>query len=164
MLNRYSLTDYTLAVTINGSNIDGIDNTNFIIGGPAARTDNDNYGGYIGSITVSRSAEMWKTTGDYTGGYIHVKNLDRTGTVKVSINQLSDNIIRLSKILNICENKNNENDDLSIDLMITHAATGKSIVVCTDCRITKIPDQTFSSDPSNQEWTFTCGVIDIKYE
>ena len=158
MINRYALVDYILSITFTGNQISGISGNTFSIGGPAASTG----GGYIGEITLSRSAEMWKTTGDYTGGYVHTKNLDRTGTVKVTINQLSDDIVRLNTIFNLYEQSNTSNDR-QLTLSVMNAATGDTVATCTDCRIVKLPDQVFGTDVASQDWEFTCGIINIEY-
>ena len=166
MLNRYALADYQLTVKVSSNiNIPGISGESFTIGGPASTSYNSegSQGGYIGDITISRKASMWTTDSDYTGGYVHVKNLDRTGTAKVSLNQLSDNIIRLNTIFSLCEARGTSENE-AITLIVTNSATNKVVATCTDCRIVKQPDQVFANSPTMQAWEFTCGIVDIVYE
>ena len=166
MLNRYALADYQLTVKVSSNiGIPGISGESFTIGGPADASYNSegSQGGYIGDITISRKAAMWSTESDYTGGYVHVKNLDRTGTARVSINQLSDNVIRLNTIFKLCEARGTSENE-ALTLIVTNSATNKVVATCTDCRIVKQPDQTFSTNPNMQPWEFTCGIVDILYE
>lgn len=162
MTNQYSLADYTLTVSFvnyfNKLTTDGTsaDTHSFTIGGPAETSNDKSYGGYIGNITVNRTESLWSTSGDYTGGYVHNKNLNKTGTVSVQINQLSDAVIKLIKIFELYYD-----DDATINLTITNIATNTTIALCTDCKISTIPQLSFGNSATTQPWTFTCGVIDF---
>lgn len=180
---RYSLSDYILVVTIPseikslfsiGTTSDGQttskDETSFSIGGNNS---------YTGSVTVSYKTDQWITTGDATGSWVHTMSRDRTGTVSVSINQVSDRIKTLIRLcqayydLNSSQNigENNafdgtasfsDKDVSSVSRGITLTVNDRNnnvLCTCLDCYITKIADQQFAASPNDQNWSFTSGRI-----
>lgn len=158
--NRYSLADYELAVEIPSSVATtlGVTDNVIIIGGPGSSPNtNDNLGSFVGTITVSRSNDLWSTEGDATGSWVHNKNLNRTGTCSVSLRQVSDKIITFAQLCTAYETI----QDASAGLTLTVRATNGSgdIAVCNDCYITKMPDQNFGETAEMQTWTFTCGQV-----
>lgn len=156
MINRYSLADHTVKITLpddlymGGTNLGGKVLT---IGGPG---QNGQDGSFVGSIGVGRTNDMWSTTGDPTGSWVHNKNLDRTGSVTLSIRQVSDDVIRLMMVSNVFEQDSDRNGKgCKIEVF-----SGADVVArAEDCYITKIPDQNFGETAENQEWAWTAGRV-----
>lgn len=144
-MKRYCLANYILTIDI-PEDI-GFGSTSVSIGGE---------GSYLDSITISRPTEMFKTEGDSTGSWVHTKSLDKTGTVTVSIKQVSDKIAVFKALMNVYGNLNTEADGLTLTLRDT---LNNDICICEDCLIDKIPDQSFEAEPKSQSWSFTCGRI-----
>lgn len=144
-MKRYSLANYILTADI-PEDI-GFGTQTVSIGGE---------GSYLNSITVTLSQSLFTTQGDNTGSWVHVKNLNRTGTVDVSIKQTSDRIATFKGLINVYSNLNRDSSGMTLTLRDTNDNT---ICVCEDCLLQKIPDQVFGSEPENQRWTFTCGKI-----
>lgn len=113
-------------------------------------------GSYMDTITISLTEDLFKTEGDNTGSWVHIKNLNKTGTAKISIKQVSDKIATFKALVNIYSNLNTEASGMTLTLRDT---LNNTICVCEDCLLTKIPDQKFGNEPDIQEWTFTCGKI-----
>lgn len=146
---RYSLSDYILSVTLPSTlaaTVLGSPNETLSIGGEQS---------YVGGITVSFSKNTWETTGDYTGSYVHVLNKDRTGTIQIDINQVSDAVTRLIRIFELYYSGNYDGCTLSV----TDATDNKEVCRAESCLIQKIPDQQMSESPQDQQWVFTCGRI-----
>ena len=156
MINRYSLADHTAKITLPaGLSMGGVDLGGKVItiGGPG---QNGQHGSFVGSIAVSRAANMWSTTGDPTGSWVHNKNLDLTGAVTLSIRQVSDDVIRLMMISNIFAADNDRNGKgCKIEVF-----SGDDIVSrAEDCYIVKVPNQNFGESAENQEWEWTAGYV-----
>lgn len=142
---KYSLANYILSVEPNDSQIKDMFGGTIAIGGE---------GSYLGSISLSLANPQWSTTGYATGAWIHSKNLDRHGTVTVTLSQLSDPV---SRFIQVCaRNYGNDYDGFTLSLS---DISGKRIATCVDCYITQIPDQTFADTAGTQSWSFTCGQI-----
>ena len=143
-MKKYSLSDYILSFTSNDSIIDNIFGS-VSIGGE---------GSYLGSITIGGLPNLWDTTSFATGGWVHNKNLSRTGTVNITLNQLSDAV---AKFIQLC-NTYYTGDFDGLTLSLTDR-NGQLVAECIDCYIQKIPDQSFNESSSDQTWTFTSGKI-----
>lgn len=144
---RYCLADYIVSITPSDSTLRSMF-SKVTIGGE---------GNAIDSITISRSTNMWSTEGFATGAWVHNKSLDRTGTVQLSLSQLSEKISKLKKMCEVFYN----GDYSGFTITVTDS---KSNVVasCNDCYLVKIPTQTFGNSAGTQSWTFTCGEVDFK--
>ena len=102
MIHQYSLADYqliividpTVAQALNLRDENGNLLSNFSIGGPGENGE----GSFVGQILVSRNQELFTTTGDATGSWVHDKNLNRTGTITVEITQISDQVVQLVQL------------------------------------------------------------------
>lgn len=143
-MKRYSLADYILSIDAVETSIRNLFGT-LSIGGD---------GSAIGSISLSTATDMWSTKGYATGAWVHNKSLDRHGTCTVSINQLSDTVIRLIKLCSIFYTGNYQ----GLTLAVSDSA-GNRVATCTDCYIVKIPDQSWGTEAEDQSWQFTCGKI-----
>lgn len=156
MTNRYSLADYQLILTIPDEIPTSVISTrNIAIGGPGENGE----GSFVGTITVSRNTDAWKTTGDATGSWVHELSLDKTGICSVNINQISDLVIRLTQLCSIFESIQGNYPGLTITINSNSSEDGMPICICEDCYITKIPDQQFQTASQPQEWRFTCGRV-----
>ena len=107
MIHQYSLADYQLTIGLSDNvarqlglrDANGNLLTNFTIGGPGE----DNQGSFVGQIVVTRNTNLFSTTGDATGSWVHDKNLDRTGSIQVDITQISDDVITLVQLCQMFE-------------------------------------------------------------
>lgn len=157
--NRYALSDYILTLKLpdNSELLEksGLTSAQFSIGGPG---QNGLDGSFLGNIVVKRNGSVWSTEGDATGSWVHSKSLNRTGSVQLDINQVSDDVIRLAMICNAYESIQDAVPGLSI--LVTSAADINNIVAtCTDCYIQEVPDHKFGDKAADYSWTFTCGRV-----
>ena len=143
---RYSLASYILAATSDNSDIKNIFQ-DVTIGGE---------GDALSSITIQVNDKLWETESFATGAWVHNKNLSRTGTVEISISQLSDKVAKFKTFVN--HFYDSSFDDSSITMTLQDS-TGASIAICEDCYPTQIPSQEFGSKSTDQRWIFTCGRI-----
>lgn len=146
-MTRYSLADHILTVTIPANLANEFGVNTLTIGGE---------GSYTSSISVSLSSQLWSTEGDASGSWAHNKNLNRTGTVTVQINQLSEKIAKFITLCNLYYKSNVDYDGLTL---VVESVNNGTVATCTDCYIQGIPSQDFGASAANQQWTFTCGKI-----
>lgn len=144
-MKRYCLANYILTADI-PEDI-GFGSQSVSIGGE---------GSYLDTITVHLNSSLFSTQGDNTGAWVHIKNLDKTGTVTISINQMSDKIASFKALMNIYNNMDSDAAGMTLTL---RDSLNNTICVCEDCVIENIPDQAFGSTPTTQTWTFLCGRI-----
>lgn len=167
MIHQYSLADHQL--TIGLSEIvarslglrDSYGNllTNFTIGGPGENGE----GSFVGQIVVKRNKDLFTTTADATGSWVHDKSLDRTGTIEVNINQISDDIVLLSQLCQIFESLQTNMPGLELTISSTASGTSTTIATGRDGYIQKLPDVTFAESAQPLTWIFTCGQIIYDY-
>ena len=144
---RYSLADHVVTITLpesvaTNAGISG----NISIGGE---------GSYMGSITVSRPTALYTTEGDSTGSWVHSKNLNKTGTVSIELNQLAPQIETLKNLFKIYE----KSSTITEGMTLTITEGDETVAVCNDCYVDKMPDQVFGDTASKQNWTLTCGQV-----
>lgn len=160
-MNRYSLTDYVLSVKVpeelrevfSDEDIDYSSNI-ISIGGD---------GSYVGSITLHRNSNQWTTEGDHTGSWVHNKNKDKTGTLTVSITQISDKVKMLVRLYETYYSSDTVTEGLTITVTkATGNGNQEDVATCTDCYIQAIPDIAFGESAADQSWVFTCGKIDFR--
>lgn len=162
-MKRYSLADYILSVKVPDElrvifGADSTDETNSLdnvisIGGN---------GSYVGQIQISLKEAMWSTNGDHTGSWVHNKNLNKTGTLEVQLNQVSDQIKVLIRLYETYYSSDTITEGLTIT--VNKAVGGgnqETVCTCTDCYIQEIPNQSFGDNAATQDWIFTCGKIDF---
>ena len=163
MIHQYSLADYQLTIGLS-DNIaqrlglrDAYGNllTNFSIGGPGE----DGQGSFVGQIVVNRVQDLFTTTGDPTGSWVHDKNLNRTGTIAIDITQISDDIITLVQLCQIFESVQTNMPGLELTINSVASETATTMVTGKDCYIQKLPEFTLGETASRLTWTFTCGQI-----
>lgn len=146
---KYSLADYILNIQSNDPSIaaifGGVDGLS--IGGE---------GSVLDSLSINLDNNLWDTTSYATGGWVHSKNLSRSGTAQITLNQLS---VKLGKLKQLCNMYyGGDYDGLTATLI---DSTGKEIAKCEDCFVQKIPSQDFGQNAGTQTWTLTCGKITI---
>lgn len=146
---RYSLSNYRLSITIPTSLASQFGLEEFSVGGEGSYTD---------SITISYDSSLFTTRGDATGSWVHEKNLSRVGTVVVSLNQVSKQVVRFKRLCNLFYSAIDSIDEEGLTMVLTDEKN-QIVATCNDCYIAKIADQSFSSSTANQSWTFTCGKI-----
>ena len=152
-MSRYSLADYR--VTIEGL-LPGIsDPIRITIGGAGENGE----GSCLGEIKVTRNTELWNTVADATGSWVHNRNLDKTGTVELSLRQVSDDVVRLIQLCSSYENVTSDATGLTITVSPSHSYSVKAEAFCNDCFPVKVPDQVFGDTAAEQSWVFTCGQV-----
>lgn len=144
---KYSLSDYIVSIQPNDAGIKRIFG-NIVIGGEGDATD---------SIIARLANDLWSTTGFATGAWVHNKNLDRHGTVELSVSQLSEKVAKLKQFCNLYYGGEYSGATITISDIY-----GIKVCTCVDCYVTKIPDQQYSSTAGNQTWQFTCGEISFQ--
>lgn len=145
---KYSLSKYILSIKPSTDLASAINDFGTIsIGGE---------GSYLDNITITPNGRLWSTTGFATGGWVHDKNLDRTGTVSITLNQMSDAV---QKFIRLCETFYESDYDGFTLTLTTNEVDKKVVATCIDCYIQQIPAQAFQASAQTQTWTFTCGKI-----
>lgn len=147
---KYSLAKHILTITIPDNLVGDFGAQSISIGGE---------GSYLDSITLTYNSQLWTTTGDATGSWVHDQNLDRTGTAEISIKQVSPSVGRFKTLCNLYFNSYIDYDGLTLELS---DIAGNIIATCNDCYIQKIPNQAYQATSQNQTWTITCGKITIR--
>lgn len=148
MSKRYSLASYYLSISIPTEVANSFGADEITIGGE---------GSYLDTISIALSTDLYSTKGDATGSWIHTKNYNRTGTIQLTINQVSDAVARLKSLFNIYYSLDEEAEGLTLTLK--SSLNNVAVAICNDCVITKIPDQSFGSETSTQQWTLNAGKI-----
>ena len=163
MIHQYSLADYQLTIGLSDSIAqllglrDSFGNllTNFSIGGPGENGE----GSFVGQITVSRTEDLFKTTGDPTGSWVHDKSLNRTGTIGIDITQISDDVVTLVQLCQIFESVQTNMPGLELTINSVASATATTMITGRDCYIQKLPELQLGEAATRMSWVFTCGQI-----
>lgn len=156
MNNRYSLADYTLTVIFNDSSFvsaAGLSSNSISIGGEES---------YLNNFTISyANSSIWTTSADSTGSYVHNKNLQKNGSIQISINQMSEQVKQFIQICNVYFSSSNIHSGATIKVYANNGTDNVADLICTatSCFIQGIPPQGFAAQAQNQNWTFTCGKI-----
>lgn len=145
-MKHYSLSDYRLSITFNNVTLRNAFGT-ITIGGQGSTTD---------SISVEPNGTLYSTASYATGGYVHEKNLDKTGKAKVSLNQMSEACYVLNNVVKMYYQANYEGATISVV-----DADGRTVATCKDCVPTSQPARTFGQSSGMLDWEWTCGVIDF---
>ena len=166
MIHQYSLADYqvtigwkSIAQMLNLRDPEGNLLTNFTIGGPGENGE----GSFVGQIIVNRSKELFTTTGDATGSWVHDKSLDRTGTITIEITQIADSVITLVQLCQIFESIQSNVPGLEISINSASSGVSNTMVSGKDCLIQKLPDLTLAETAGRLSWVFTAGQIIYEY-
>ena len=147
MAKRYSLANYIVTITINDSKVAAIFGDQLQIGGEGSYTD---------SISVGYSNSLYDIAADKTGSYVFNKNLDKSGTVSISLAQVSDKVAKLRTLFNLYVTSSEELDTFTITVS---SETEGAIATCEDCLLAKMPNQEFDDASKSQTWEFVCGKI-----
>lgn len=158
---RYSLTDYILSVKVPEELRDVfIEDSNDTIDAASNIISIGGDGSYTGSINVTTNTAQFTTEGDATGSWVHNQSKDKTGTIRVTINQVSDKVLLLVRLYQTYYASNTTTEGLTLTISkATGNGNQESVCVGTDCLIGKIPDIDFGQTADNQDWNFTCGRI-----
>ena len=150
---RYSLADYVLAVKVPEelSELFADDSNNtFKIGGE---------GSYLSNISVSLNENMYSTSGDSTGSWVHNRSLNQTGTCSITVSMLAPGASTLKRVCNIYYSSSKFIPGLTLAIQNNN---GETLIDMEDCYIQKIPTHAYQSDAQDQTWSFTCGKITFK--
>ena len=120
-------------------------------------------GSFVGQIVVRRNKDLFSTTGDATGSWVHDKNLDRTGTIEIDITQISDDVVMLSQLCQIFESLQTNIPGLELTISSTGSGVATTIVTGRDSYLQKLPDLTFGENAQKLTWIFTCGQVIYDY-
>lgn len=143
---KYSLAKYSLTITTNDSRLQEIFGESLTIGGQGSTTD---------SISVSQSSGPMQINAYATGGYVFSQSYDRSGTASININQVSDAVNKLKKLLKATYTI--EYDPFTI---VVSDNEGNQVVSCKDCYLgNSLPTQSFSESAADQTWNFICGQV-----
>lgn len=112
----------------------------------------------LSSIDIAYASNLWTTTGYATGAWVHAMNLDRHGTITITLSIISDNIDKFIKFCNLFYLNGAAYEGLTMTVTNT---VSDVVLTATDCYIQKIPNLQLSATPGNQQWVFTCGKIDF---
>lgn len=157
---RYSLADYILSVKIPDDLRDVFMSATDTTDESSNRINIGGDGSYIGSIKTENNKEMFTTEGDATGSYIHNKSKDKTGKVTIDINQLSDVVLKLTRLVETYYSSDTVSDGLTLTISkATGSGNSQEVCTCTDCYITKQPDGGWDETAKDMSWVFTCGRI-----
>lgn len=147
---RYSLANYILTIANDNSDVTALFG-DVQIGGE---------GDAVSSINVNYATDLWSTSGYATGAWVHNKNLDRHGTIDISVSQLTDAVAKFKQFVNLFYSASDSNDVQGSTLTLSDTE-GNAIAICEDCYPTRIPQQTFADAAGEQTWSFTAGRITI---
>ena len=149
MKNIYSLASHIITLDLSSTGLSSIVGTDTIsIGGS---------GSYLDKISISITNNLLSISGDYTGSYVVNKNLNATGSIDITINQMSDQLAKLRTICNLF--KSNDYDGMTITVK---TLDGQLIATAYSCYISKIPNVEFGSSASTQSWSFISGKVVIE--
>lgn len=143
---RYSLANYNVSIIPNDPELLAMF-SKINIGGE---------GDAVGSISTSRSENLFTTNPYATGAYVHNKHLSKSGTCSISISQLAPQIAKLKRLV-----QQYEGHDWN-GLTITVSGPEGAVASCVDAVPQKIPDQSFGAQEDSQSWVFTCGEINYQ--
>lgn len=151
-MKKYALANYQIAISINDTQLRNLFSDEIVIGGA---------GTYMGNISVNRESNVYEVQGDNTGSYVFNQNLNKTGTVTLSINQLSDDVIKLKRIVEWCYTHEISPFTITVRSNTLESTSVKTVCICNDCLVQGVPTQSFGDAATNQTWTFICGKIDF---
>lgn len=143
----YSLANYQLSIQLPQELASEFGTSHFALGGEGSYTD---------SISINISNQLFQVAGDNTGSYVFNKNLNRTGNIQITLNQLSDKVGLLKNIYNLYLKTSTEIDGLTITV---NDNDNNLIATCIDCFPNNIPQQQFGNGAATQTWQFECGQI-----
>ena len=143
----YSLANYKMTITSSDVNLISVFGASMTIGGN---------GSQVGNFSVSLNDSIHKKQTYATGGYVFSKSYDRSGTISVSLNQLSDEVGKFKNLVKLYYG----GDYGTLTIVLTNNENEK-VVECIDCLPKEIPTQSFGSDASSQNWSFEVGKITI---
>lgn len=146
---KYSLSKYIATISIPTALANSFGLSSISVGGSGSYTD---------SITLNFNDDMWKVEGDVTGSYVMNRSDNKTGTIELSVSQVSDRVRQLITLCNIYKSSDQIDEGLTIEVRSTN---GTMIATCLDCMPQRIPSQVMGQTAANQTWTFVSGEITI---
>ena len=163
MIHVYSLADYQLTIGIpeniarnlNLRDSQGNLLTAMTIGGPGENGE----GSFVGSLSVQRTENLWNTEGDATGSWYHNKNLNKTGTMTLSLNYISEQTIELYQLFSIFESIQENSEGLTLTINTNASEETTALATGNDCYISKPANLDLQDTSQPLSWEFTCGQI-----
>ena len=144
---KYALAKYVATISLPATVANAFGMNSISIGGSGSYTD---------SISINYNEDMWKVEGDATGSYVMNRNDNKTGSIELNINQLSDKVKQLITLCNVYKSSDEIDEGLTIEVRSTD---GTMIATCNDCMPQRIPSQVMGATATNQTWTFVCGEV-----
>lgn len=147
--SRYSLADHVVTFTaIQGAN-SGTDLFTFEIGGQ---------GSFLGSLNISWNADTWSQQMDATGSGSYSKNYDRSGTITLSLNQVSEKTILMDRLFQSYHLS--DSDDIVYKVTISRGS--KTLVEASYCVLKKLPEYVAEEEAGVRAYEFLSMLIDPK--
>lgn len=158
-VKNYSLADYDFA--IRSIDRDGTvnDKFNLTLGGA---------GNFLGSVKVDFDGEVWSKEADVLGNVVFTKSYDRSGSITISLNMLSENVQWFNRILQVYysgairSSNYSQEDDPMFSINIYRAGVSKSStpeVEATYCMLKANPSIEFGDTAAMREYTFLAAEI-----
>ena len=135
---RYSLADHTISIESSNS---------------AFRVKLGGTGSFLGGIGVTWDADIWSKEMDPTGSGVLNKSYDRSGEVKLTINQMSDQVQTFEEIMKSYFSEQSTNLNPVFGITISSAVNGV-IVDATHCVLKKLPDWEAGESAATREFVF----------
>ena len=135
---RYSLADHTVSIKSSNSTF------KLTLGGT---------GSFLGGIGVTWDADIWSKEMDPTGSGVLNKSYDRSGEIKVTINQMSEQVKTFERIMKSYFTNVALETNPVFDITISSAVNGM-LVEATYCVLKKLPDWEAGESAATREFTF----------
>ena len=146
MAKRYALANYIVSIKPKDRSLAETFGETVSVGGT---------GSNLGSITVSRSNEMFSMKSYATGGYAIDKNLSKVGKVSIKLHQLSTEVQKFIKLCNMYYI-----DDYDGCTITVTDINNDLIANCIDCFINQA-SQDFEEQSGDQTWEFVVGDVNF---
>jgi len=109
-------------------------------------------------ITAERSNDTFSKVSGADGVVSRAKSNDKSGSIKITLQQSSPSNDILSGIQILDEVSN-----AGVVLIVIQDFSGRTTLVSAFAWIKKPPSAEFSKEISNREWEFECADLDIKH-
>lgn len=143
----YSLANYKVAISINDSILKTAFGDVLTVGGNGSQLE---------SMSVDFNASIFSKQTYSTGGYVFDKSYDRSGSLSITLNQLSEEVGKFKNLINMYY----AGDYETLSIVLTNNENEK-VIEMIDCLPSKIPTQQFQSSAQTQTWGFEVGRITV---
>lgn len=139
---RYSLSEVIVSFTSSNSG----DDFTFSLGG---------VGTFFGGVTIAWDTPLWSKEMDATGAGVLSRSYDMSGTVTLTINQMSTDVeIFNSLIMAYMKDPNGIEKPPMLDITIQRVGEGSPMVKASMCVLEKNPDLGYAEAAATREYGF----------